>query len=221
MIPAHKVRRTYSLDKTRAARLDRWAAASRTHHGQIIESALDSHWKEHVMPSITYWTYEADCHCTDCAEAKFGPSLPEQSQDFIDSEGNPPHPVFSTDEHLHEGEDCQLPVHCGSCGVEILAHPSDEFCAPDVVADGAHGGYDNLDYVDRILSYLGRPFDVPPVVRKALQDRDWGNAELESVIVRANNWLACGTGRHCLAWSDHESGVLVLTPVDEESDSLL
>lgn len=221
-VPAHKTRRMFSLDRSLSAHLDRWAAAAKTHHGRIVESALRTYWESHAMTRIIYWTYEADSHCLECSEKRFGPSLPEQSDNFVDSEGNPPHPVFSTGEHLQEGDDCHLPVACGTCSTNIIEHPASEFSAPDVVADGSGGNYSNWEYADAIVSYLNQPFEIPARVQKSLQDPDWGNEELESVISRANDWLARGTGRHCLTWSDCDPGCLLLAPTEtEESDSLL
>ena len=78
---------------------------------------------------IIAYTYDANVHCPDCAfEAlkfgKIGKGLPyppgedlEPDEHGIpqcaeDSEGNPVHPVFSTDEQLE-------PLFCGDCGEEI------------------------------------------------------------------------------------------------------
>ena len=174
------------------------------------------------MPSIVYWTYEADCHCLTCAEAKFGPSLPEQSDNFVDGEGNPPHPVFSTDEHLHEGEDNQLPIACGTCHAVIIAHPASAFSGPDVVADGSAGGWSNWEYADALMAFFGMPFELPAHIQAALQDPDWGAEQLESIIQRVNDWLQLGTGGHCVAWSDVDPGCLLLAPVESDGpDSLL
>jgi hypothetical protein len=65
---------------------------------------------------IRAWTYEADIHCPACARARFGSQVtdaPWPDQTTTDSEGNPPHPVFETDERPDIGE-C-----CGTCGTEI------------------------------------------------------------------------------------------------------
>ena len=46
---------------------------------------------------IIGYTYEADYHCTDCTEKRFG----KDDLDYaftVDNEDNPVHPVFSTDE---------------------------------------------------------------------------------------------------------------------------
>ncbi len=63
---------------------------------------------------ILGYDYEADHHCVDCAEDRF--PLEEQGrwidEDAVDAEGNPVHPIFSTDE---VGED----EVCGDCGAAI------------------------------------------------------------------------------------------------------
>lgn len=76
------------------------------------------------MPSIIAYTYEADVHCIDCTREcadvgllKRVPPLRLDTDehgiafDLIDREGNPVHPVFSTDEHDF--------THCGDCHGEI------------------------------------------------------------------------------------------------------
>ena len=75
------------------------------------------------MPRIIAYTYDADVHCPDCADAAYaagwlvrsgrhgeydGHGLP---MSLIDSEGNPVHPVFSTDEHEF--------TNCSDCGERI------------------------------------------------------------------------------------------------------
>lgn len=63
---------------------------------------------------IIAYTYEADIHCCSCAEARFGTQDGRDwvSEDAEDGEGNPVHPVFSTDEL----EDDEV---CGTCVVEL------------------------------------------------------------------------------------------------------
>ncbi|MDR0779312.1 MAG: hypothetical protein LBF16_01260 [Pseudomonadales bacterium] len=74
------------------------------------------------MPHVIAYTYEADVHCPDCTSDRFGPNsaydrlhLPGDFDehavpyDATDREGNPIHPVFSTDEML-DG-----PYSCGTC----------------------------------------------------------------------------------------------------------
>lgn len=56
------------------------------------------------------YAYDADLHCVGCAEKRFG----DPDRDGVtDSEGNPVHPLFSTEETRAHGE------HCGDCGEEI------------------------------------------------------------------------------------------------------
>ena len=60
---------------------------------------------------IIGYTYEADYHCTDCTEKRFG----KDDLDYaftVDNEDNPVHPVFSTDE-------IQDHSACGECSVII------------------------------------------------------------------------------------------------------
>lgn len=87
---------------------------------------------------IIAYTYDADTHCVDCAREKFGVNtlmditkndgygslhtLTDGTTEKLDenlipidqedSEMNPIHPVFSTDEQLE-------PLFCGDCGEEI------------------------------------------------------------------------------------------------------
>ena len=61
--------------------------------------------------TVIGWAYEADLHCEDCARARFGATL--DAPDTEDRDGNPVHPMFSTDEAPAEGE------YCGDCGAEI------------------------------------------------------------------------------------------------------
>lgn len=76
------------------------------------------------MTRVIAYTYEADVHCPDCANHRAAVGLltrrpPLQigtdehglAFDLVDREGNPVHPVFSTDEHDF--------THCGDCGAEL------------------------------------------------------------------------------------------------------
>ena len=76
------------------------------------------------MPRIIAYTYCADVHCPDCtsADADVGilrrepPLRPDVDEhglayDLIDREGNPIHPVFSTDEFDF--------TSCSDCGERI------------------------------------------------------------------------------------------------------
>ena len=67
---------------------------------------------------IVAYTYDADVHCPDCTERAFligqltlaRPCASDENylpMCMTDSEGNPVHPVFSTDEHGF--------THCGDC----------------------------------------------------------------------------------------------------------
>jgi len=61
---------------------------------------------------IIGYAYEADCHCLACTERRFG-MLPDDSVEFSDDEGNPPHPIFAGDEGAAE-------EFCGDCGCNLL-----------------------------------------------------------------------------------------------------
>lgn len=71
---------------------------------------------------ILAYTYDADVHCPACTLHNFHigqltmtrPSANDEHGvplTLIDREGNPVHPVFTTDEHSF--------THCGDCGEEI------------------------------------------------------------------------------------------------------
>lgn len=77
------------------------------------------------MTRIVAYTYEAACHCPECTAKRFevyrtralfvANRLDEHGVwiEAIDREGNPVHPVFSTDER---GDSI---THCGDCGGEL------------------------------------------------------------------------------------------------------
>lgn len=71
------------------------------------------------MSRIVAYTYEADVHCVFCTHCRFGQHIrfPRDANgiplDSADREGNPVHPVFSTDER---GDSL---THCGDCGAEL------------------------------------------------------------------------------------------------------
>lgn len=91
---------------------------------------------------IIAYTYEADAHCAQCAINRFGVNelqditrnygygsthrfsdgIEEQLDEHLipietrDNEGNPVHPIFSTDEQLE-------PLHCGDC-LELISQPT-------------------------------------------------------------------------------------------------
>lgn len=58
------------------------------------------------------WAYDADLHCNRCARERFGDRLDDDQNPPEDSEGNPIHPVFASEEF--EGT-----PHCGDCGEEL------------------------------------------------------------------------------------------------------
>ena len=76
------------------------------------------------MPRIIAYTYDADVHCPDCAAHDAAAGVlrrePPLSLDvdehglaygLIDGEGNPVHPVFSTEEYWVYA--------CGDCGARL------------------------------------------------------------------------------------------------------
>ena len=75
------------------------------------------------MPRIIAYTYCADVHCPCCADAAYAAGWLVRSgrqgeydahglpMSLIDGEGNPVHPVFSTDEHDF--------TSCGDCGARL------------------------------------------------------------------------------------------------------
>lgn len=68
------------------------------------------------MVEIIGWSYEADIHCYDCAQKRFGVALDMTApKSAVDNEGNLVHPIFSTDETPPSGE------YCGDCQAEIAA----------------------------------------------------------------------------------------------------
>ena len=61
--------------------------------------------------NVIAYTYEADYHCIDCTKNRFGED--DLGYAFtVDNEGNPIHPVFSTDEVSSDAV-------CGDCLKEI------------------------------------------------------------------------------------------------------
>jgi hypothetical protein len=57
---------------------------------------------------IVCFTYDADIHCVDCTHLRFGPV----TDDLQDSEGNPVHPMFASDEYEE--------LVCGNCLTPIV-----------------------------------------------------------------------------------------------------
>ena len=66
------------------------------------------------MTTIICWTYEADTHCTKCAEKRFIADALHYGN-AIDNEGNRPHPVFSTDEEPLDEFGLPCGYVCGTC----------------------------------------------------------------------------------------------------------
>ena len=74
--------------------------------------------------TVIGYTFNADCYCPTCTRQAFPDgNLDAHYEDAdcpIDGEGNPIHPIFSTDENPKEG------VHCGHCGDEIAEPWTDD-----------------------------------------------------------------------------------------------
>jgi hypothetical protein len=62
---------------------------------------------------VKAYTYEAGTHCVPCAKSRFGDELETEA---LDNEGNPPFPIFASDDFCPCGE------WCLSCGV-LIAEP--------------------------------------------------------------------------------------------------
>jgi hypothetical protein len=81
------------------------------------------------------YTYEADTHCPDCAEKRFGLS-PRGfiAEDATDGEGNSVGVIAPWDEWYNIGEGFQT-LSCGTCGVVIETHDEEphEPCEDDLV----------------------------------------------------------------------------------------
>jgi hypothetical protein len=75
---------------------------------------------------VIAYTYDADYHCIDCTKDYLGTKpkanwakFHEGEEEVEDSEGNPLHPVFDTDEwyanDIYEGRK-HATLSCGTCG---------------------------------------------------------------------------------------------------------
>ena len=65
------------------------------------------------MTTIVAYTYEADIHCVNCPQQRFGDDVHDDVNTPVDREGNPVHPVFITDEITIN--------HCNACSDELIA----------------------------------------------------------------------------------------------------
>lgn len=73
------------------------------------------------------YTYEADHHCPDCAEKRFGRCKDHQQIACCaeDSEGNAPGPVSPWEEWMNIGDGNQT-LSCGDCGCVIEEYTEDD-----------------------------------------------------------------------------------------------
>ena len=133
------------------------------------------------MTTIIYWTYMADTHCTECAGTAFGAEALDNGT-ARDGEGNPVHPVFSTDEgRIDEWDKC-MSVTCGTCRNAIVESPYDEL---QITLDGGIGGYSATDYADAIadvVSECGKTLPMTAERRAGLEDQEWQWETLEEVM---------------------------------------
>lgn len=68
------------------------------------------------------YTYEADYHCPNCAEARFGEGVPDSAED---SEGNPIGAVSPFDEWWEPDYLCES-LYCGDCHAILDTAHSDQ-----------------------------------------------------------------------------------------------
>ena len=127
--------------------------------------------------SIEFWTYEADTHCVDCATDRFEAAIGNDVNPPLDDEGNPVHPVFSTDEW--EGG-----ANCGSCGAMLREVTSEE--ETEAAAEPISGAERNLSGVEvHPNSELGYCPD-------KLTTEEWNASHLFTRLlwrVRLNGWI--------------------------------
>jgi hypothetical protein len=88
------------------------------------------------MVTLVAYTYEAGLHCPDCTRARAerggfaSAALPIAGRpggldehgvplDAIDNEGNPVHPVFSTDDIGLDDDGRFYGIYCDTCGAAI------------------------------------------------------------------------------------------------------
>ena len=124
--------------------------------------------------NILYWTYEADEHCCQCAEKRFGESLfavsraierdtfghgeefhSNVSAEAIDDEGNAVMPVYNVDTpQIERG------VYCGTCHAEIIeANPEERIsihiCYGDTGQNESESGFDSRrEATERLIDLL-------------------------------------------------------------------
>ena len=130
------------------------------------------------MIDITHWCYNADTHCHACAEKAFGIQALEDDT-ARDGEGNPVHPVFSTDEGPIDEWGKRMSVFCGTCITQIYESPYDDL---EVTLDGSYGGISALEYAERIASVVHDCGKKLTLDRSALCDKEWDFEELDRVI---------------------------------------
>jgi len=80
--------------------------------------------------NIIAYTYEADAHCIDCTDKRFGTTYPLDNQ--VDNEGNFVHPLYCIDEwfELDAGHVEENPIQylaCGTCHeiIDTYEHSKD------------------------------------------------------------------------------------------------
>ncbi len=88
----------------------RKALAMRFKKGDLSED--DYSMNELNAADVIGYAYDADIHCLQCAEQRFGDKLNDENTK--DSEGNSIHPVFGGDENAND-------EHCGDCGEKLIS----------------------------------------------------------------------------------------------------
>ena len=68
---------------------------------------------------IYYWTYEADCYCVPCAEARFTVAALFDGT-ARDSEGHAPYP-----QGFPDTEEWERGIECGACGAVCVERATD------------------------------------------------------------------------------------------------
>jgi hypothetical protein len=63
--------------------------------------------------TIIGYSYEADTHCQECAEKRFGATLYSNTP-VQDNEGNDVHPMYSYEEHRTHDDDACFDKHCNN-----------------------------------------------------------------------------------------------------------
>lgn len=128
-----RYRVSHNLDNGKLRNGNSFYHCARSRYGAFHPYRFPRHRRNLTMRVIGY-TYNADCHCVNCArdslnQGQFGhmidcPDGPGDDEngipyDSIDREGNSIHPIFSTDEGYVDDEGVEHAYSCGDCGAVI------------------------------------------------------------------------------------------------------